>query len=157
MRKPARTHELRIRPGAVDGRIRRVMTMDIYERITERLKAKGMTRKDLCEATGLSYSTLSSLFQRQSRNMRLETIRAIAAVLSVSVDFLVLGREPDMVAEAEGPAYATAFEETEIARILPGLSKRSRTILLAKAYELQEKERDERIARGSGERREDNR
>ncbi|MCK7486490.1 MAG: XRE family transcriptional regulator [Bacillus subtilis] len=116
--------------------------MDIYERINALLKSKTLTRKDLCAATGLSYSTLTSLFQRKSKNMRLETIRAIAGFLAVSVDYLVLGAEakPDMVAESEGPAYGASFEETEIRRILPMLSKRGKTILLAKAYELREKE-----------------
>jgi len=123
--------------------------MDIYERINALLKNKAMTRKDLCAATGLSYSTLTSLFQRKSKNMRLETIRAIAGVLSVSVDDLVLGPEakPNLIAEPDGAHYGAAFEEIEIRRILPTLSKRSKTILLAKAYELQEKEQADQTSR----------
>ncbi|HAQ55966.1 MAG TPA: hypothetical protein DCR44_00940 [Acholeplasmatales bacterium] len=117
--------------------------MDIYERINALLKSKAMTRKDLCAATGLSYSTLTSLFQRKSKNMRLETIRAIAGFLAVSVDYLVLGDpQPDLIAEPNGPVYRAAFETSEILRILGTLTKRSRTILLAKAYELQEKEQE---------------
>lgn len=122
--------------------------MDIYERINALLKNKAMTRKDLCAATGLSYSTLTSLFQRKSKNMRLETIRAIAGVLTVSVDDLVRGSASiDLIAEPAGPVYGAAFEEAEILRILRTLSKRGKTILLAKAYELQEKEQE--AARGA--------
>jgi transcriptional regulator with XRE-family HTH domain len=118
--------------------------MDIYDRINAMLKRRSMTRKGLCDAAGISYSTLTSLFQRRSRNMRLETIRAIAEKLGVTVDYLVLGRESDVpvLAESEGPEYgASGYDEkTEILRVVSALSKRSRTILLAKAYELQEKE-----------------
>jgi DNA-binding Xre family transcriptional regulator len=119
--------------------------MDLYERINALMKSKAMTRKDLCAATGLSYSTLTSLFQRKSKNMRLETIRAIAGVLGVSVDDLVRGSTSiDLIAEPDGPVYGESFETSEILRILGTLSKRGRTILLAKAYELQEKEQESR-------------
>jgi len=119
--------------------------MDIYERINALMKSKAMTRKDLCAATGLSYSTLTSLFQRKSKNMRLETIRAIAGVLAVSVDDLVRGDVTiDRIAEPDGPVYGESFETAEILRILGTLTKRGKTILLAKAYELQEKEQEVR-------------
>ena len=126
--------------------MKRVISMDIYERINALLAAKGMTRRDLCEAAGLSYSTMSSLFQRRSKNMRLETIRAIARALEVTADELVLGRNPrfETIAEPDGPSYNAGFERAEIDRILAVLSKRGRTIVLAKAYEQLEREQDER-------------
>jgi len=120
--------------------------MDIYERINALLEARGMTRRDLCTAAGLSYSTMSSLFQRRSKNMRLETIRAIARALGVTADELVLGRDPrfETIAEPEGPIYNAGFEQAEIDKILAVLSKRGRTIVLAKAYEQLEREQAER-------------
>lgn len=128
--------------------MKRVISMDIYERINALLAQKKMTRRNLCAAAGLSYSTMSSLFQRRSKNMRLETIRAIARALDVTADYLVLGRDPkpETIAEAAGPAYNAGFEQTEVDRILAILSKRGRTIVLAKAYEQLEREEAERRA-----------
>jgi|GEM_PF-1395767 len=124
--------------------MKRVMNMDIYDRIHLRLEQQGMTRRQLCERTGLSYSTLASQFQRRSKNMSLETIRAIAKALHVTADYLVLGDEagPYVVSEPETGAYLREkSDEMEIVAIYRTLTKRGKTILLAKAYELSEKEK----------------
>lgn len=114
----------------------------IYDRITELLKKREKTRKDLCEATGLSYHTLTSLFQRKSETMKLDTIMRIAGYLDVTADFLITGTDVAMaIREAEAGGYEVSPNlELEIVRVMRTLSARSRTILLAKAYELQEKE-----------------
>ena len=52
--------------------------MNIYDRITYLLSEQRKTRKDLCEKTGIPYSTLSSLFQRRSEQMSLETLQKMA-------------------------------------------------------------------------------
>lgn len=124
--------------------MKRVMEMDIYDRINLRLAQLSMTRRRLCEQAGLSYSTLASQFQRRSKNMSLETIRSIAKALHVTADYLVLGDEagPYRVFEPEAGAYLREKnDEMEIVAIYRTLTKRGKTILLAKAYELSEKEK----------------
>lgn len=117
--------------------------MDIYDRINLRLGQIGMTRRQLCDAAGLSYSTLTSQFQRRSKNMSLETIRAVAKTLQVTADYLILGDEALLyrVFEEDADAYGQdRKDELEIIAIFRNLSKRSKTMLLAKAYELNDKE-----------------
>lgn len=117
--------------------------MDIYDRINQLLAKQHRTRKDLCQAANLSYSTLTSQFHRRSKNMSLETIRAIAKTLNVSADYLVLGEQslPYRVFEAEGGSYEQeAIDEQEIVSIYRKLPKRSKTLLLAKAYELYDRD-----------------
>lgn len=66
--------------------------MDLYDRIDILLKERHLNKKKLCEATGISYNTLSSLFKRRSKNMDIDTIRKIAEVLETSVEYLVTGK-----------------------------------------------------------------
>lgn len=123
---------------------------NIYDRITELLKKHGKNRKDLCEATGLSYHTLTSLFQRKSETMKLDTIMRIAGYLDVTADFLITGTDVAMaIREAETGGYQTSPNlELEIVRVMRTLNSRNRTILLAKAYELQEKETQTGLPKG---------
>ena len=125
---------------------------NIYDRITELLKKRGKNRKDLCEATGLSYHTLTSLFQRKSATMRLDTVMRIAGYLDVTADFLITGTDVAMaIREAETGGYQTSPNlELEIVRVMRTLNTRNRTILLAKAYELQEKENPPVLAKIDG-------
>lgn len=120
--------------------------MNIYDRINLLLTQKGKTRKDLCNATGISYNTLTSLFQRQSQNMKLETIHLISSYLNVSVEYLINGNErpPYLINEPDQQVNnnASAGIDSEILRILKKLGTKNKTILLAKAYELEEKEND---------------
>jgi transcriptional regulator with XRE-family HTH domain len=117
--------------------------MDIYDRINLLLAKQGLTRKQLCEAANLSYSTLASQFQRRSKNMSLETVRAIAMALRVSADYLILGEPMPsyFVSEPEGDPYAQdRNDEQEIVAIFRKLPRRSKTLLLAKAYELYDRD-----------------
>lgn len=117
--------------------------MDIYDRINRLLANQRLTRKDLCQAASLSYSTLTSQFHRRSKNMSLETIRAIAKALNVSADYLVLGEQtlPYYVSESVGEDYKQdRVDELEIVSIFRKLPKRSKTLLLAKAYELYDRD-----------------
>ncbi|MFV0414045.1 MAG: helix-turn-helix domain-containing protein, partial [Oscillospiraceae bacterium] len=52
--------------------------MTLYEKIDFLCKTNGITRKELARQTGISYATLNAMFARQSTNISLETIRAIA-------------------------------------------------------------------------------
>lgn len=69
--------------------------MDVYDRINQELKEQRRTRKDLCLATGISYNTLTSLFQRRSKTMKLDTLKLIAEYLDVSLDWLLEGGDKD--------------------------------------------------------------
>lgn len=116
--------------------------MDIYDRITELLKRQKKTRKDLCASTGLSYNTMTSLFKRKSKNMRLDTIRAIAEYLGTSVDFLLFGERRTALLVNESPLAFYGQKQTEIEieleRIIHQLPLKAKITLLSKAYELED-------------------
>ncbi len=118
--------------------------MTIYDRINQLLKDQKKTRKMLCEHTGISYHTLTSLFQRQSQNMNLNTITNIANYLGVSSEYLISGNKPNnhvLKDDAQIPVeYRLAEIDREIIRMVGKLSIKSKTLLLAKAYELEEDE-----------------
>lgn len=63
----------------------------MYDRINKKLYFKRATRKDLSEAIGVSYNTLTTMFQRKSTNVDIETIRKIAKFLDVTIEYLVTG------------------------------------------------------------------
>lgn len=65
--------------------------MNMYDRITELLKEKKINKVRLCEETGIPYSTLASMFQRQSTNIDVETIKKIALYLNTTLEYLVSG------------------------------------------------------------------
>ena len=65
--------------------------MDIFDRIDRRLRENGSTKRALCEATGIPYSSLMTLYQRRSGNMANETAIKIADFLGVSLDYLLRG------------------------------------------------------------------
>ncbi|MDD3958547.1 MAG: helix-turn-helix transcriptional regulator [Candidatus Izemoplasmatales bacterium] len=116
--------------------------MDIYDRITELLKRQKKTRKDLCASTGLSYNTMTSLFKRKSKNMRLDTIRAIADYLGTSVDFLLFGERKTAFLVKESPLAFYGQKQTEVEieleRIIHQLPLKGKIALLSKAYELED-------------------
>lgn len=115
--------------------------MSIYDRIDESLKKSKKTRADLCKNTGISYSTLSSLFQRKSKGMSIDIIRKIAEYLKVSVDYLVNGAitTPLYLQENDELHYSQSKDElqNEIIRISGILSIKNKTKLLSYAYELE--------------------
>ncbi|MCL2798020.1 MAG: helix-turn-helix domain-containing protein [Firmicutes bacterium] len=67
--------------------------MDIYDRIELLLKKSGLNRTRLCERTGISYNTMTSLFKRRSKNVDLETIRKIAMCFNTTLEYLITGDE----------------------------------------------------------------
>lgn len=66
--------------------------MDIFERITNLLKEKSITRMKLCEDTGISYLTLSTIYKRRSE-MSGRMIKTIADYLDTTADYLITGNE----------------------------------------------------------------
>lgn len=119
--------------------------MNIYDRISSLLRQQNKTRRMLCDETGISYHTLTSLFQRQSQNMKLDTIIRIAKYLDVSVEFLISGEEKKPLLLNDDnqilDPYRLEQMDKEIIRIAQKLSVKSKTLLLAKAYELEEKDK----------------
>jgi len=103
--------------------------MDIYDRINEILKNQSKTRKDLCESTGISYNTLTSLFQRRSENIKLQTLIKISDFLEVSLDWLIDGDKTEDISLDD--------LQTELLEILNSLSVKDKVSLLSFAYELQ--------------------
>lgn len=63
--------------------------MTLYEKIDFLCDTNKIARKELARQTGISYATLNSMFSRQSTNISLETIRAIANFFNVSLDYLL--------------------------------------------------------------------
>lgn len=116
--------------------------MDIYERITYLLTEQHKTRKQLSKATHIPYSTLSSLFQRRSEQMSLSTISKIAEYLGVTIDYLVTGDRTHLLklAESNSPYFDDDKINREILMIFKKLSFKGKTLLLSKAYELEENE-----------------
>ncbi|GHV02586.1 hypothetical protein FACS1894211_14270 [Clostridia bacterium] len=71
--------------------MQRYKNMDFYDRITSLLKQKGITKRQLCAETEISYNTLASLFARRSKNIGVETLEKIAEYLEVPLDYLIGG------------------------------------------------------------------
>lgn len=115
--------------------------MTLYKRITDKLDQMNKTRKDLCDATGLSYNTLTSQFQRESKNMKLDTIILIAQYLNVTVEYLVTGKENSLLIKDNNSSYLNSNDviDQELIKIINTLDYKDKTILLAKAYELENK------------------
>lgn len=67
--------------------------MDIYDRINVLLKERKTTRVKLGKETGISYHTLTAMFQRRSKNVDVETLKKIAEYLGTTLEFLVSGNE----------------------------------------------------------------
>lgn len=117
--------------------------MDLYDRINLILKHKKQTKSQLSEETHISYNTLMSLFHRRSKNMNHETISKIAEYLDVSVDYLLNG-ESHTPMILEEPNENLSFHdsgEKELLRIYQSLSQKHKTMLLSKAYELEDHEK----------------
>ena len=119
--------------------------MNIYDRITYLLSEQRKTRKDLCEKTGIPYSTLSSLFQRRSEQMSLETLQKMAEYLGVTIDYLITGDKTHLIklAESNSPYFDDDTLSREILMIIKKLSLKGKTLLLTKAYELEEMDKKE--------------
>ncbi|MCT0021116.1 helix-turn-helix transcriptional regulator [Weissella cibaria] len=66
--------------------------MTVYERIKEISKARGMSLQSVAKAAGLSQNMI---YQYKTVNPKTETLRTLAEVLGVSVDYL-LGNTDEM-------------------------------------------------------------
>ncbi len=116
--------------------------MDIYDRIAFQLKSQRLTRKSLCNETGIPYATLSSLFQRRSENINMSTIIKVADFLGVTTDYLIIGdRLKAGYSLSEDPDHTYQNGDTitrELLRIINKLTVKGKNALLSRAYELEE-------------------
>jgi transcriptional regulator with XRE-family HTH domain len=103
--------------------------MNIFDRITNELKKQGKTRTDLSKVTGISYNTITSLFQRKSENIKLNTLIKISEYLDVSLDWLIDGDISE-----KNPLNDI---DAELVNISNTLTVKNRVKLLSFAYELQ--------------------
>ena len=67
--------------------------MDIYDRINVLLVEQRKNKRSMCLALNMPYSTLSSMFQRQSKSVDIETLKKIASYLDTTLEYLVTGNE----------------------------------------------------------------
>lgn len=66
---------------------------DFYNRLELLMKEQKVTRTKLSEDTNISYNTLTSMFQRKSKNMDLKTAKKMAKYLNTTLDYLINGNE----------------------------------------------------------------
>lgn len=86
--------------------------MDMFDRMDELLKEKGMSRRQLALQAGIPVSTLSAAFSRKSKGTRSvslsnDAIAAIAVALGVSTDYLLRG----VTRENRSPFWIVDLEE----------------------------------------------
>ncbi|AIM17288.1 DNA-binding protein [Bacillus sp. X1(2014)] len=58
--------------------------MKLYVRLTEVLKERGMTQKELAELTGIRAAGISELANNQRKSINREHLEKIAAVLNIT-------------------------------------------------------------------------
>jgi len=76
----------------------------VGDRIREARKRGGLSQRELARASGLSLSLISKLEQGERQDTRTETLRKIAAVLSIPTTALIGGSPPPPMAAPE-PAW----------------------------------------------------
>lgn len=76
---------------------------DLYNRLAEKAREKGMTPSALCTKAGVTRSRMTELKNGKIKSLSTETLRRFAMVLNTTVEELLYG-----------------VEGTDIMRILPG-------------------------------------
>lgn len=67
--------------------------MDIFDRIEYLLKETKKSKRGMCFALDMPYSTISSMFQRRSKNLDVPTAKKMAQYLGTTLEYLVTGNE----------------------------------------------------------------
>lgn len=63
--------------------------MDIYDKIEYLIKYNNISRKDMCEGANIGYGTYTSMFNRRSERILMDTIISISIFFNVTVDYLM--------------------------------------------------------------------
>lgn len=85
--------------------------MNLIDRINQILKEKNISKADLYRMTGLKKSTLYNVFDKKTNpdKIKLDTIKAIASALNVTVDYLMFGKT-DTAINAQIPLILINYE-----------------------------------------------
>lgn len=75
--------------------------MTMIERITEELNRRGMKQKAICDACGVSPSTVSLWIKRGAEGIPSEFVPKIAALFDMSCDELLTGTNTGVLSEDE--------------------------------------------------------
>lgn len=67
--------------------------MAVINVIDDFLKAHNYKRSDLARLCGLPYTTIDGIYKRGDENLRLPTLKKIAAGMGITLDMLVYGPE----------------------------------------------------------------
>ncbi|MDY2519619.1 helix-turn-helix domain-containing protein [Weissella cibaria] len=84
--------------------------MTVYERIKEISKARGMSLQSVAKSAGLSQNMI---YQYKTVNPKTETLRTLADVLGVSVDYL-LGNTDEMHSNKKDDKTVDLEQDTTI-------------------------------------------
>lgn len=86
--------------------------MTTIERILELMKEQKVTKYELHKLTGISRSTIYSIFDKKTNveNVKIDHIRAIAKALNTTIDYLTYGKEGENL---EARQYNRIIIETE--------------------------------------------
>ena len=109
--------------------------MNITERVFEKLKELGMTQVELCDATGITKSTMNYILTN-NKKFEADYIIPIANKLGVTVSWLLTGDENSVdkevfIKEVEAPLPE---DVKELIKIYRSLDMEGRTMVLATAY-----------------------
>lgn len=102
---------------------------NLYERIENLCKKRGVSVTQLCRATGIPRSNLSELKMGRQQTINAASIAKIADYFGVSVDYLLGAEEKENSSEAE--ASELSDEALMAARIIDRLPPEGRRLILA--------------------------
>ena len=63
--------------------------MDIYDKIEHLIKSNNISRKDMCKGANIGYGTYTSMLNRRSERILMDTIISISIFFNVTVDYLM--------------------------------------------------------------------
>ena len=63
--------------------------MDIYDKIEYLIKSNNISRKDMCKGANIGYGTYTSMLNRRSERILMDTIISISIFFNVTVDYLM--------------------------------------------------------------------
>lgn len=118
--------------------------MTLTDKLTILMRARGLTRGTLAEATGIPYNTIVGFYTKGYRNMKLSNLLRLAGFFDVSLDVLCDdGRDlaPAPAALAAGRYAALSPESRDIVnRLIDGLTGLEQAAAPAAETEGQEEE-----------------
>lgn len=98
--------------------------MSVAERLEKFLKEHGYSKADAAKLSGIPYTTIDGLFKKGDENIKLSTLKKLAAFMQCTLDELAGDEEPEeyyhnietsMLAETirSNPQYRIMFDSTK--------------------------------------------